>query len=66
MKLAVAVVPSLKATVRVKLDPVANRLFEVSEAKIIKLPPAATAKFTEPFEAFNKGASSELAAPETQ
>ena len=65
MKLAVAVVPSAKPTERVKFDPAANR-FEVSEAKILKLPPSAKAKFTVPFEAFNKGASNELAAPETQ
>ena len=38
MKLAVAVVPSAKPTERVKFDPAANRLFEVSEAKIIKAP----------------------------
>jgi hypothetical protein len=59
-------VPSAKPTVKVKLDPGANRLFEVSEAKIIKLPPSATAKFTVPFEALSSGASRELAAPATQ
>jgi hypothetical protein len=61
-----AVLPSLKLTVMVKLDPEPNRLFELSEAKILKLPPSATAKFTVPFEAFSKGASSEPAAPEPQ
>ena len=66
VKLAVAVLPSAKATVRVKLDPPANRLFGLSEAKIIKLPPSATAKFTLVSALLYRGPSREFAAPRAQ
>jgi len=61
----VGVVPSLKATVTVKLDPGEKRLPE-SEAKTLKLPPSARTKFTVPLEALSRGLSKELAAPATQ
>ena len=62
----VAVVPSLKLSVTVKLEPETNRLLLKSEAKILKLAPSASAKLTDPLAALNSGASKELAAPVTQ
>ena len=63
--LALAVVPSLKLIVTVKLDPETNKLL-ASEVKILKLAPSARAKLTVPLAALSSGASKELAAPATQ
>jgi hypothetical protein len=66
LTLAVAVLPSAKLTVKVKLDPLLNSPPWKFEAKILKLLPAVTGKFTVPLGALNKAAVTVLAAPKTQ
>jgi hypothetical protein len=64
--LAVAVLPSAKFAVNVKLIPLAKRLLTLSDAKILKLLPSVTAKFTESLPALSNEVSNPLAAPKVQ
>src|SRR5689334_456045 len=63
--LAVAFVPSVNLAVRMRLAPDGKRLLLESEAKILKLPPSVTVKFTLPLAALRSDESREAAAPST-
>src|SRR5437667_12150029 len=63
---ALAVVPSAKLAVTVRLAPLPNRVGVKSDANTKKAPPSATPKLTEPFALLRTGASRLAAAPRAQ